>query len=644
MQNNTKSFLDKCQYTEFNGKHPRAKKGEREYFSEPNESWISYGVKYPEGYLKIDIDDVSHSDRSGEMVNPIHGKPRSQTVLKILKDRNYKFFGVKTSHGVHLIFKVPEGMERKNKQNWVCPIGVSLEWHFPESDDHIPLKVNTHQRQIFSDPDTIDELPFFLKPIQKSLKRPFDMDFLPGERTQPLGGFLFYLVRDKAFSADQAFECVRIMNDYVFDNPIPTDTLDAQILNDSTFDKLQNAQVDIKNGVICPETFSRFLLQNNITVRYNSLLNLVEYGGISEDARFCDIADVQNVMPIKLQYEFEKFTKKRVGKLQVTDLILLEADTHSYNPVQDYLKAGKWDQKDRFPELFKILGVSDRLEKALIRKWFYQAAALPFNTIEKPFQAEGVLILQGAEGIGKSRFFQQITPNALWFSSLNREFATFDKDALIQLLSVWIAEFGECDRTFGADRSDIKNFITSPTDTIRKPYRREPVTAARHTAFAGTTNKEKFLTVNTGSRRWWVIHISQKIEMQEFSQPDNLHQFWIQCFTAYKNNPNCFRLSDNELSEVMKRNSTQREPVQGEMEILARLNFKAPVDSWVWVQPTALKSLPEFNVFRLDAKTIGNALTVIRQDHPEIEKRRRHGRMEYLLPPSIITDRYGTTQ
>ena len=173
---------------------------------------------------------------------------------------------------------------------------------------------------------------------------------------------------------------------------------------------------------------------------------------------------------------------------------------------------------DRFSGIVQsLLGVQDELEQILVRKWFYQSAALPFNTLERPIQPEGVLILQGSEGIGKTRFFRRMSVESLWFTSLDKPMTTKNKDTLIEALSSWITEIGEIDQTFTERRSDLKSFMTAEKDTIRKPYAREPTTRARTTSICGTTNKTEFLNDETGYRRWGVIHISGKIDLDSFA-------------------------------------------------------------------------------------------------------------------------------
>ena len=627
-------------YVAFTGKHPSGKKEDRRYADKPPRRG-DYGAAYDPKYLKVDIDDFNH--KTGELENPIHGKARSEAIIAVLDALGIKYNGIITEHGKHLFFRVPEGLEKKNKNpRWVCPLGVKMEWKFPTSDDHIPLKVNGVKRKFFKgsiDNEDIDKLPYFLYPLQMD-NASFKVEFPEGDRTQHLGGYLFHLVGKKGYSAEQAFEIVRLMNQYIFDSPIPDDLLNSQILNDTTFDKLMGMESDTKKKDVSPDTFRRFLSELGMSIRYNELLNIIEFENIPEEYKA--VTDVQNVMPIKLQYGFRQYTGlKNISKQQVIDLIVLEGDENSYNPVKDYLQEITWDGIDRFPDVFAILGVQGEFEQGLIRKWFYQTAALPFNTLENPMQPEGVLTLQGDEGVGKTRFFLLITPVPLWFQSLDKELTTKNKDVLIQMLSAWVGEIGEIDRTFKANRSDVKNFMTLTKDSIRKPYAREPVTRARTTSFCGTTNKVEFLNDDTGFRRWWVIPVNQKIDMGDFIQPENLHQFWVQCYAAFCENPQCFRLTDEEQQKLEERNKAVMEMLPAEDELRLRLDFDAPLESWHWVQPSALKNLHEYDVMQYSAKDIGAAIRAIMRDVPEIQHKHSNKGTVYFIPPSINnTDRY----
>lgn len=128
-----------------------------------------------------------------------------------------------------------------------------------ESDDHIPLVINGIERKFIRGSLTnnnIGEFPMFFLPLQKSKNKPFDLDFPKGNRTQKLGAYVFYLI-GKGFTAEQAFETIRLMNQFVFEEPIPEDILDAQILNESTLKKRRNSsrpeKTRISHSLILPK-------------------------------------------------------------------------------------------------------------------------------------------------------------------------------------------------------------------------------------------------------------------------------------------------------------------------------------------------------------------------------------------------------
>lgn len=619
-------------YIRMDGKKPIETTENRIIYQKPPQG--DYAAQYHDDIVQIDIDDYDH--KTAVIEEPIHGKPRSDTVLEILDHYHLNFNCIETDYGRHFIFRKPNDFTiDKNRVNWYCPLGVKIEAKVNGIREIMRIrgKDRTFIRGGF-DNDNVDPLPAFLWPVQSKKDKPFNMVFNAGVRNDRLSGYAFYL-SNCGLSSEQVVDSIRAMNEFVLEEPLPDSEIDT-ILRPETIEKLRLKDEQRKNGIASPEVFKRLLHSIGMSIRYNELLNIVEYENIPVE--YQEITDVQNVMPIKLMYELRRFTgKQNVSKQQTTDLILLEADTHTYNPVQDFLKSVPWDGTDRFPRLFKILGVTDQLQQSLIRKWFYQTAAMPFNSLEKPFQAEGVLVLQGAEGIGKTRFFQQMTFNPLWFSSLDKDLNTKNKDVLIQLLSVWVGEIGELDRTFRSNKSDTKSFITSRDDTIRKPYRMEQVKKARNTSFCGTTNKPTFLNDDTGLRRWWVIPIQGKISLDDFVKEDNLRQFWAQCYQTYTTNNMCFRLTDDEMRQLKERNRELSEPLPGEEELRNRFDFNAPKGKWFWITVAGLKDRMEYHVCNYSTNQIGKALAVISQDAPDIRKRRTKRGSEWFIPPTIGT-------
>lgn len=114
-----------------------------------------------------------------------------------------------------------------------------------------------------------------------------------------------------------------------------------------------------------------------------------------------------------------------------------------------------WDHVDRFPVVYEILGITDKNYHFLIRKWTIQTIAVLFNSDDTPVTAEGVLVLQGKQGIGKTQFFRHLAIKDSFFKGG----ATLDmtnKDSLMSATKVWICELGEIDSTqslsYRADR------------------------------------------------------------------------------------------------------------------------------------------------------------------------------------------------
>lgn len=569
-------------------------------------------------------------------------------VLSLIKAKNLHCIAVRGSHkGGHIYFSnknmtVPKKSIGKKILLTLSPVDlltggkVSINEIKPYKSASIGLcKDSGCYRKIdyynINEDDTLDEIPFYFLPVQGADKFNALNMKEHGGRNDFLHSYMIP-VSKIGLPYEQYVELAELINQYIFDEAVGKSEFENATRKDEYPEPEAKAKKDIN-----PEAFKQFLTNKGISIFYNELLNIVEYKNIPKE--YQSVNDTQNVLPIKIQYDFKKYTGKAVNKQQIVDLILLEADEHAYNPVREYLTNGIWDQIDRFPELFDVLKIKDEFERILIRKWFYQTAALPFSTLYKPIQPEGVLILSGAEGIGKTRFFEQMAYKSLWFFSLDKELSTKNKDNVIAMLGAWISELGEIDRTFEANKSDLKNFMTMSKDNIRKPYAREPITKARTTSFCGTTNKSEILTNNTGYRRWWIVHLKtdDKINMGKFVNEEYLRQFWLQCHTEYISNPQCFRLTTDEQHELKERNKSEKEISPIEQMLLLRFDFDADIDKWYWASPAGISTMYGHwvNGASCNANDIGKALTSIRAEEPKIQKKRTKHGYQYFIPPTI---------
>ena len=247
------------------------------------------------------------------------------------------------------------------------------------------------------------------------------------------------------------------------------------------------------------------------------------------------------------------------------------ARENSYDPVLDLMKATPWDGKDRFGQLYTLMGImNDPLSKALTRKWMYQSVALLFNSPEDPYGADGCLVLNGPQGTGKTSLFRHLALKDEWFGE-GCSIDDHDKDTSRRVVTKWIAELGEVESTLKSDISKLKAFITAAMDAYRLPYARSDTAAPRHTSLCATCNSDRYLIDPTGNRRWWSVPFVRHVPREELLKLDAL-QLWAQVYAAVapmsaKERSACYRLTGEEQAALEERNAGFEKTVRGQEEV-----------------------------------------------------------------------------
>ena len=186
----------------------------------------------------------------------------------------------------------------------------------------------------------------------------------------------------------------------------------------------------------------------------------------------------------------------------------------SYHPVWDWIGSKSWDGVDRLAAFGRTIEIADTpdfaLHSTLLHKWMISCvrAVTPWSKDGPQFRPQGVLTLQGAQGIGKSRWIEALAPQHSGWVLTGASLDPHDKDSVEQLTSVWICELGELDGTISRTHTAaIKMFVDRPADTYRRAYARASETVARRTVMAASVNPKAFLVDDTGSRRWWALPV-----------------------------------------------------------------------------------------------------------------------------------------
>jgi predicted P-loop ATPase len=185
----------------------------------------------------------------------------------------------------------------------------------------------------------------------------------------------------------------------------------------------------------------------------------------------------------------------------------------SYDPLKWYFEEMKWDGTARIDQFFqRVFGLEDEPHLTeTSRVMFLQAvqrAVIPGPNCK----ADVVVVLSGPQGTYKSTVFRALCPRQDWFSD-NIPHDLSSKDAKAHIGSKFIVEMAEL---FSLKRTDIlafKSFISTPVDIFRPSYGRRDVTRPRRCIFVGTTNNVEVLGDATGGRRFSIVEIEQRADL-----------------------------------------------------------------------------------------------------------------------------------
>lgn len=320
-----------------------------------------------------------------------------------------------------------------------------------------------------------------------------------------------------------------------------------------------------------PDVLEDFLDDRKMKVKWNEITKAIDFKGDGFRGQASEHigANIVHLLYSELQGCYKRCTLDTIaGYLNIV------ATRNIYNPVAELLAETKCDGQDRIAELCDIIGIAenDDLSRTLVQKWLMQSIALLQNNIETPFGADGVLVLQGAQGTGKTSLFKRLAMRREFFKDgVTLNFS--DKDTTIRATSCWIAELGEIESTtLKSDVERLKSFITAEVDEYRRPYARGDTRSARHTSFCGSCNNIDFLSDQTGNRRFWTVESSGRIDFQQLT-PEKVEQIWAQASALlHEGGLQSFRLTDSEREALAARNSSHTVKMKGEAEIEDLLN------------------------------------------------------------------------
>lgn len=253
-----------------------------------------------------------------------------------------------------------------------------------------------------------------------------------------------------------------------------------------------------------------------------------------------------------------QFGKERLIHLAMIDV----AAQRKYNPLKEYfekcekltLDSDSPSQLQKFVEAFKVADEHADIADVFLRKWLVGCIARLY-TGHQNF----MLILQGAQGTGKSTVFKKLCGSLLRYYS-EQYLNPRDKDAIIQLASkfIWtVEEFGSVLQS--KDRNDIKAFLTMEEIDVRKSYARHSERLTRVCSFAGTTNDSEILTDPTGNRRYLIIPLEsgnpKPLDFETVNAVD-YDLLWGEAMALFRTGEESYQLTESEKRMQVDANSS----------------------------------------------------------------------------------------
>jgi hypothetical protein len=194
-------------------------------------------------------------------------------------------------------------------------------------------------------------------------------------------------------------------------------------------------------------------------------------------------------------------TGKRVLKQDVRDVLNSDFSRLSH-PVREYVEAlPAWDSRDRVKELCRHVSAQEpQYFEWTLHKWMVAAVATWMSDLSSNHE---IFVLIGAQGIYKTTFFRHLLPPQLrmyFWENAHNSFSS--KDDHLALAENCLVEIEEIDLQSPRDISELKALATSEKVKERRPYARFREEKQRLASFCGSGNQERFLSDETGNRRW----------------------------------------------------------------------------------------------------------------------------------------------
>lgn len=218
-------------------------------------------------------------------------------------------------------------------------------------------------------------------------------------------------------------------------------------------------------------------------------------------------------------------------KLQHLYNVICSDYVPQWNPFEDYFYSlPEWDgTTDYIAQVAEMVSIrsspsslisnpsSSKTFTSCFRKWL---VAMVASLLNKNVVNNTILVFVGRQGIYKTTFFNNLLPPELhqyFFTKTNSD--RMNKDDKLSLAEFALICLEEIDSMKTAELNQLKALVTSKTISERAAYERFKECRQHIASFCGTGNNIRFLTDDSGNRRW----LPFEVENIDEPRPEKYH-------------------------------------------------------------------------------------------------------------------------
>ncbi|HRH57436.1 MAG TPA: VapE family protein [Chitinophagales bacterium] len=281
-------------------------------------------------------------------------------------------------------------------------------------------------------------------------------------------------------------------------------------------------------------------LDSQYNFKFNEVTSLTEYKRI-EDVEFVVMKErdynsvLRNIINANIKCDAQRLRN------------LLKSDfTPKYNPFLLYFDVlPVWDES--MPDYITELGGTVKTENQELwlkcfKKWI---VAMTASILEDDIINHTVLILTGAQGLGKTTFFNNLIPASLRRYIMSGVPSLTDKDSQVQMSECMLMNLDELGVLNTTKLNQLKELVTKKDIRLRKAYNITIENYVRRASFCGSANEKQFLTDTTGNRRFLCFDAKDI----NYQHNINLDMVYAQALYLFKNGYK-FYFTQDDINEI----------------------------------------------------------------------------------------------